>query len=164
MGDTNASIDPSSFGPLVERLDHVAVAVWDLGDAAPLAELMGGTFRTGGIQRRDAFRWAQWDLPGGKLEILQPLDALDDDSFLVRFLRGRGPGLHHVTLKVTDIAAAVARARELGFEVTGLSTEFEGWKEAFVHPSSAHGVLIQLAEFDEIPVPRRTLDDVLSMA
>lgn len=154
---------PSAFGDLIERIDHISMAVWSLAAAVPLAELVGGTFRTGGIQRRDNFKWAQWDLPKGKLEMVEPLDPEDEGSFLVRFLRTRGEGLHHLTFKVTDIAAAVAKAEDLGFVVTGYNAEHEGWKEAFVHPGSSHGVLIQLAEFPDSPMPEHTLDDVISM-
>jgi len=57
--------------------------------------------------------------------------------------------MHHLTFKVSDIGRAVARARELGFTVVGFDDSEEDWKEAFVHPASAHGVLIQLAEFPD---------------
>lgn len=154
---------PPDFDDVIERIDHISMAVWSLAEAVPFAELIGGTFRSGGIQRREGFKWAHWDLPHGKLEMVQPLDAEDGGNFLVRFLSTRGEGLHHLTFKVTDIDAAVARARELGFAVTGYNTEHPTWKEAFVHPGSSHGVLIQLAEFPDTPMPERTLDDVISM-
>lgn len=154
---------PPQLDDLIERIDHVSMAVWSLAAAVPFADLIGGRFRSGGIQRRDNFKWAQWDLPGGKLEMVQPLDPDDDSNFLVRFLNGRGEGLHHLTVKVSDIDLAVDRARELGFEVTGYNAEHEDWKEAFVHPASSNGVLVQLAEFTDTPMPERTLDDVISM-
>ena len=152
----------TGLGGLVERFDHVSLAVWNIEETLTLVGLMGGTFRSGGdVPAR--FRWAQWDLPGhAKLEIVQPLDPDDPAHFLVRFLRTRGPGLHHLTFKVTNLAEAVNRARALGFEVVGVSTD-RWWKEAFVHPMSAQGVLVQLAEWTEqANPPPVTLEAVLA--
>jgi len=147
---------------IVERLDHISVAVWDIRASAPLAELMGGTFRDGGLSFDGEFHWAQWDLPSGKLEMIAPVDR-DADTFLTAFLSSRGEGPHHLTFKVPNLAAAVGAARDLGFDVVGQSDDLTGWKEAFVHPASAHGVLIQLAEFtDGWRSTTRTLDDALA--
>jgi len=150
---------------LVERLDHVSVAVWDIARAAPFAGLLGGRFREGGLSFGRDFRWVQWDLPNGKLEMIQPVDGRDDDHFLVRFLRSRGEGVHHLTLKVTDLAEAVERARAAGFRVVGERRAPPTWREAFVHPRSACGVLVPLAAWrDGPPPPRRTLAEALAEA
>lgn len=104
----------------------------------------------------------QFDLPGpSKLELIEPLDPDDPNNFLVRFLETSGEGIHHVTLKVTDIQTAIARAIELGMAVVGVNVGHESWKEAFVHPRSANGVLVQLAEWTDGPVSGRTLADVI---
>lgn len=138
------------LGSLVERLDHVAIGVADIAAATALLELVGAEFRDGGDNERGGFRWAQFRLPGSvKLELLQPLDPGDRQHFLVRFLASRGEGVHHLTFKVADLAAAVSRARSLGFEVVGVDISSGSWKEAFVHPRSAHGVLIQLAQWED---------------
>lgn len=151
------------LGDVIERFDHVSVAVYDIATAAPLAALMGGTFFDGGLNHVGDFVWAQWELPLGKLEMIEPLDADDGENFLARFLRERGEGVHHLTFKVTDIEAAVERARGLGFDVVGVDVSYDPWKEAFVHPKDAHGVLIQLAEWTDLPPPGgRTLDDALA--
>ncbi len=144
----------------VERLDHVSVAVWDLRTAARLPELLGGRLLDGG--RSGDFWWAQWELHGGKLEMIQPVDPDDADHFLVRFLRRRGEGLHHLTFKVTDLTLAVERAEAAGFRVVDVDRSSPTWKEAFIHPKTASGVLIQLAEFEDAP-PRypASLDEVL---
>jgi methylmalonyl-CoA/ethylmalonyl-CoA epimerase len=150
------------LGPLVERLDHVAIGVADMAATTALLELVGAEFRNGGDHVGGGFRWAQFHLPGSvKLELLQPLNPNEPNHFLVRFLASRGEGVHHITFKVSDIEAAVARARSLGFEVVGVDISSDSWKEAFVHPRSAHGVLIQLAQWqDEDPPPERTLRGV----
>ena len=153
---------PSELAPVVDRFDHVSIAVWDIRAALPVVELMGGRFLRGGDVT--GFRWAQWALPGtGKLEMIQPLDATDEENFLVRFLEERGPGLHHLTFRVHNLLEAVIHARDMGFDVTGISPEGD-WKEAFIHPKSSHGTLIQLAEWDDRkpdPTASSVLADVL---
>jgi methylmalonyl-CoA/ethylmalonyl-CoA epimerase len=146
---------------LIERFDHVSMAVWDIASTLGMVEALGGEFAGGGDV--SDFRWAQWVLPGGdaKIELVQPHDPEAADHFLVRFLAERGPGWHHVTFKVRDLAAAVRRAREIGFEVVGVDDEGP-WKEAFLHPRSTGGVLVQLAQWTERTGPTPTLDEVLA--
>ncbi len=134
---------------VIERFDHVSIAVHDIEMAQALVDLLGGTHIGGGFSHAGDFQWIQFDLPGqGRLEMISP--AVDDEhNFLNRYLTENGEGLHHLTFKVTDIRRAVTRAEELGFTVVGFDDTKEDWKEAFVHPASAHGVLIQLAEFPD---------------
>lgn len=134
---------------IIERFDHVSIAVHDIEIAQSLVDLLGGTHIGGGHSHAGDFQWIQFDLPDqGRLEMISPV-VEDEDNFLNRYLSDHGEGLHHLTFKVTDIHRAVARARDLGFTVVGIDDSIEDWKEAFVHPASAHGVLIQLAEFPD---------------
>ena len=86
-------------------------------------------------------------IPAGKssLELLQ---ATSPDSPISKFLSTRGPGLHHITLKVDDIAAALARLRERKVRLIDDQPRpgAEGALVAFIHPSSAHGVLVELKQ------------------
>ena len=103
------------LGDLVERLDHVAIAVTDIATASRLPTMLGAEFAGGGDDRAKGFRWVQFRVPGsGKIEVLQPLPDAGADHFLVKFLAERGEGLHHITLKVTDLAAAIVRVEEAG--------------------------------------------------
>ena len=153
---------PRELRGVVDRFDPVSIAVWNIRAALPVVELMGGRFRQGGDVT--GFRWAQWNLPGtGKLEMIQPLDPSDDSNFLVRFLKERGPGLHHLTFRVHSLVEAVIHARDMGFDVTGVSPDGD-WKEAFIHPKSSHGTLIQLAQWDDAkpdPGASTRLEDVI---
>ena len=137
---------------MVERitLDHVALAshhVWDqiyrygfqLG-----ARWMGGP---DDYERGDEndFYFAQMELEGGtKLEFLEPLSGPESD-FVRRFLDRNGPGPHHMTFKVPSLDDAIAAAEADGYEVVGVNKENEGWQEAFLHPKSSHGIVVQLA-------------------
>ncbi len=137
------------LGSIVERFDHVSMAVADIDAAGPLLRLLGAEHFDGGLNAHGDFRWAQYSLPGwGTLELIAPIDS-NPDHFIRRFLNDRGEGLHHLTFKVLDIGKAVDRATELGFIVTGFDDSLDDWKEAFIHPKSANGVLIQLAEFPD---------------
>lgn len=154
----------NDLGDLVERLDHVAVAVTDLAPAARLVEALGATFRSGGDEHSKLFRWAQFVLPGGgTIELLSPLAEAPLDHFLVRFLATRGEGMHHITLKVTDLSAAIEIVEAKGYDVVGVDFDRESWKEAFIHPKSSHGLLVQLAQWDDaVPTGAQSLDEVLA--
>jgi methylmalonyl-CoA/ethylmalonyl-CoA epimerase len=159
-------IDPiqSDLGDLVERLDHVAVAVNDLPSASKLMTAIGATFLGGGDHVVARFRWAQFSVPGGgTIELITPLPDAGDDHFLVKFLNRQGDGMHHITLKVSSLARAIAIMESGGYRVVGIADDLDSWKEAFVHPKTSHGLLIQLAEWDDTKkVGPTTLDDVLA--
>jgi catechol 2,3-dioxygenase-like lactoylglutathione lyase family enzyme len=137
--------------PSAVQLDHVAIGLPALGPAPGFSEgvLGGRAYATGpGI----GFRWAQWQFAcGGVLEFLEPDGP--PGGFLHRFLARHGPGVHHVTFKVPELAAAAARARALGFEVVGYDDRFPGWKECFLHPKQAQGIVVQMAETDGSDAP-----------
>jgi methylmalonyl-CoA epimerase len=140
----------TTLGDLIERFDHVSMAVGDIEAAIGMAEAMGGSHFDGGLSPNGDFRWEQFSLPGqGTLELISSVDKTDTVHFINRFIAERGEGLHHLTFKVTDIDASVALAREAGFVVVGQDSSDPDWKEAFIHPKSSHGVLIQLAEFPD---------------
>jgi methylmalonyl-CoA/ethylmalonyl-CoA epimerase len=125
-------------------LDHVAFAVPNVAAVAPLlvGELGGRPLAAGpGI----GFLWWQWEFARrGALEVLQPDGP--PDGFAHRFLEARGPGIHHVALKVPDLAVAAARVGSLGFDIVGYSDADPSWKECFLHPKQAQGIVVQLAE------------------
>ena len=127
------------------QVDHVAIAVRNVGAAVPLfVDALGGEFLFAGENRSQGFRWAQFRFPnGGKIELVTPTTP---DGFVQRFLDRRGEGVHHVTLKVPDIGRAIAHLREQNVELMRVSTDHPSWKEAFIHPRDGHGVLIQIAQ------------------
>jgi len=79
---------------------------------------------------------------------LELLEATRPDSPIATFLERRGPGLHHITLRVADIAAALAHLRARGIRLIDESPRpgAEGALVAFVHPTAAHGVLVELTQ------------------
>jgi methylmalonyl-CoA/ethylmalonyl-CoA epimerase len=127
------------------QVDHVAVAVRSVGAAVPLfVDALGGEFLFAGENSSQGFRWAQFRFPhGGKIELVTPIAG---DGFVQRFLDTRGEGVHHVTFKTPDIFRSVEHLRAKGVELMRVSTDHPTWKEAFIHPKDAHGVLIQIAQ------------------
>lgn len=146
------------LGGIVKRLDHVSWAVHDIGAALPLVDMLGGRFYQGADNPRNMFRWVQFHLPQGMLEVMSPLG---ERSFLHRFLERRGEGLHHLTFEVEDLSDAVRKAEDRGFRVTGLHFS-EHWNEAFLHPRTTNGVLIQLAQWEKDVWVGYTLEEVLA--
>jgi len=133
-------------------LDHVGIAVADLGEAlAFYRDALGLEVdppeEVGSQGVRVHF------LPAGEaaLELLEPTA---DDSPIARFLARRGPGLHHVTLRVDDIAAALTGLQARGVRLIDHTPRpgAHGSLVAFIHPSSAHGVLIELKQSPDAPV------------
>ncbi|MHB8437669.1 MAG: VOC family protein [Acidimicrobiales bacterium] len=126
-------------------LDHVAVAVERWQDAWPrYVEQLGGEWSSGGFNVGFApcqVRFAN----DARLEILQPHEPAAN-PFLRRYLDANGAGAHHLTFKVGDIAEALAKAEEAGFSPVAVDLSDPGWKEAFLHPRQASGVVVQLAQ------------------
>jgi methylmalonyl-CoA/ethylmalonyl-CoA epimerase len=131
----------------VERavLDHVAIGTPDLTDGWQLfGGLLGGTWAYGGDS--PGYWWGQLEFARGPMiELLTPTGG-PDAAFLERFLTSRGAGPHHFNFHVPDIESALARARAAGIEPVGVDLSHDRWKEAFLHPKSAHGVVIQVAQ------------------
>ncbi len=91
----------------------------------------------------EGFRFVQYRYPNRmKIELLQPIDQT---GFLTRFLQRRGEGVHHLTFRVKGIESRLEDLRARGFEPVQVALQGR-WKEAFIHPKQAHGVLIQLLE------------------
>ncbi len=123
--------------------DHIAIAVPRLADAETiLARELGGRSAYG--MTRGAFSFWHWRYPGGgDIEVLEPAGA---DGFLHRFIAQRGAGIHHVTFTVPSLVDACDRARAHGYSIVGYDDSDPEWKEAFLHPRQAQGIVVQFAE------------------
>lgn len=133
-----------SLSALGARFDHAAVAAPRLRDLLPLySDVLGGTIQNGGDNQRVGYRALQLGYPdGSKIELMEPLTG---STFFDRFF-ARGGGLHHVTFKVDDIHAAIDGLAAVGLTPTSVYLDDELWREVFVHPHEASGVLVQLAQ------------------
>jgi methylmalonyl-CoA/ethylmalonyl-CoA epimerase len=126
-------------------LDHLAIGTPTLTDGWELfSGVLGGTWVYGGDS--PGYWWGQLEFAAGpKIELLTPTGG-PDAAFLERFLATRGASPHHFNFIVTDIEATLTRIRALGIEPVQVNLGNPNWKEAFLHPRSAHGIVIQVAQ------------------
>jgi LAO/AO transport system kinase len=127
-------------------VDHIGIAVSDLAAAAAFYRDALG-LAIDAPEEVSSQRVRAHFIPAGG-SALELLEATAPDSPIAKYLDRRGPGLHHVTLRVHDIEAALARLKKKGVRLIDERPRpgAHGSLVAFVHPSSAHGVLIELKQ------------------
>lgn len=134
------------LGAGAPRLDHLGIAVADAAGAAAFwREALGLPDR--GAERVESERVSVALLAAGeaRVELLEPLPG---DGPIASFLAKRGPGIHHACFEVPDIEATLARLRAAGVRLVGDAPRrgAGGRLVAFVHPGSAHGVLVEISQ------------------
>jgi LAO/AO transport system kinase len=145
-GATAPGLQLEAPGPQRPALDHVGIAVADLGAAlAFFRDALGLEVDPPEDVASQRVRAHFVPLGGAALELLE---GTADDSPIARFVTRRGPGLHHITLRVDDIHAALARLRGRGVRLIDEAPRegAHGSLVAFVHPEAAHGVLVELKQ------------------
>jgi len=127
-------------------LDHIGIAVKDLGAAlAFYRDALGLDIEAPEEVASQRVRAHFVPVGEAKLELLEATAA---DSPIAKYVDKRGPGLHHITLRVDDIVAALAQLKAHGAKLIDEQPRpgAEGSLVAFVHPASAHGVLVELKQ------------------
>ena len=127
-------------------IDHVGIAVKELEQAVAFyRDALGLTVEAPEEVTSQRVRAHFIPAGGAALELLE---ATSGDSPIARYLERRGPGLHHITLRVDDIAAALARLKARGVRLIDEQPRpgAHGSLVAFIHPASAHGVLVELKQ------------------
>ena len=151
----------------IKRLERVALAVEDLDKAQAFFEQwFGASFHSEENIEDMGIRYRPFDIGESKMELLQ---ASRDDSPVAKFIkRNGGPGVHHITYEVDDLDVAIAELERRGGRIAyrhtyqpGVTFEGQYWREAFIHPKDAFGVLIHLAEKKpaELPTPKSKLQN-----
>ena len=95
-------------------------------------------------------------IPAGEAA-LELLEATSADSPIAKYIAKRGPGLHHITLRVPDIRAALAQLKAKGVRLIDEEPRpgAHGSLVAFIHPSAAHGVLVELKQASSAAIRSR---------
>lgn len=130
-------------------IDHVAVAVESITAVQPVFESLLGA--AGSRVQHIAAQGVNVAFIGegsARIELLEPTDA---NGAVARFLKRRGPGLHHLAYRVADIAAELDRLDAAGYELIDRQPRAgaDGHRVAFLHPRSTGGVLIELVQHDD---------------
>jgi len=132
---------------MVLRIDHVSIAVKDFKKADEFFKTLLGLI-PGGVGEIEQSKFFFQVYSAGDLSRFEIITPTGNGSFLDGFLKKRDGGVHHITFQVNDIKEARKILDEKKIPYFGYNDNYENWKELFIHPSDAFGVLVQLAEFN----------------
>ncbi|HVG39531.1 MAG TPA: methylmalonyl-CoA epimerase [Pyrinomonadaceae bacterium] len=128
------------------NLEHIGIATRGLDEALAFwRDALGLEAVATEEVAEQKVRVAMLPVGGTRIELLE---ATEPDSPIAKFIDKRGPGIHHVAVGVPDIRAALARLKSQGARLID-ETPRRGAGNclvAFIHPSSAGGVLLELVE------------------
>ena len=126
-------------------IDHLGIAVKSLATAKVFYQRLGLNVLPEEVVEQEKVRLAMVPVGESRIELLEPTS---DDSPIARFLAKRGEGLHHVSLRVNDLAHTVEDLKRAGVHLINENIQVGagGHLYVFVHPSSAGGVLLELCE------------------
>ena len=132
--------------PLLTEIDHIAIAVPDLGEAIDYyRETFGAVVDHREVVESDGVEEALLKVADSYVQLLTPIR---DDSTVAKYLATKGEGIHHVGYRVDDCAAALERVRAEGGRLIDEAPRpgSRGTTVAFVHPKGAFGTLVELVE------------------
>lgn len=135
-----------STQPPVTALSHIAIATPNADAlAATLAAALGAVRGSEELLDDGALRVVFVTVGPVTFELLEPRT---DSHTVARFIATRGPGLHHVSLAVADLPAALTRCREAGVQLIDAQPRSgaHGSQIAFLHPRGLDGVLVELGQ------------------
>ena len=127
------------------EIDHLGIAVKSLAQAKTFYQNLGMQVMPEETVAQEKVRLAMVPLGESRIELLEPLS---DDSPIAKFLAKRGEGLHHVSLRVDNLASKVENLKKSGVRLINeqIQVGAGGHLYVFVHPSSSGGVLLELCE------------------
>jgi methylmalonyl-CoA epimerase len=128
------------------KIDHIGIATRGIEDAMTFyRDALGLDVTETEEVASQRVRVAMLPIGESRIELLE---ATTEDSPIARFLEKRGPGIHHIAVRVDDIRAALADLKQKGARLIDEEprTGAGGCLVAFVHPSSTGGVLLELVQ------------------
>lgn len=140
------AVSPSSRTNSPRYINHLGIATQSIDEALKFwADALGlENVHTETVEDQKV-RIAMLPIGESRIELLEPTG---DDSPISKFLEKRGGGIHHIAVEVDDIEAALAKLKAKGVRLIDESPRIgaENCLVAFVHPSSANGVLLELVQ------------------
>ncbi len=128
------------------KIDHIGIATRQLREATAVWQSVLGLEPEPTEEIADqGVRITMLPIGETHIELLEPLTL---DSPLGKFLEKRGPGLHHIAIRVDNIGAALAQLKEKGARLIDETPRAgaSGCLVAFIHPSTVDGVLLELVQ------------------
>ena len=126
-------------------IDHLGIAVKSLTAAKSIYEKLGLNISPEETVEHEKVKLVMVPVGESRIELLE---ATSDDSAIARYIAKRGEGLHHICMRVPDLATAVEKLKSDGVRL--VSNEIKigagGHRYMFVHPQSTSGVLLELVE------------------
>lgn len=128
------------------KIEHIGIATHKIDDALEFwRDALGLRVVETEEVAEQGVRVAMLPLGEPRVELLEPTS---DASPVAKFLEKRGPGIHHIAVRVDDIRASLQRLKEQGARLIDDAPRVGagGCLVAFVHPSATGGVLLELVE------------------
>ena len=127
-------------------IEHIGIAVKGIDQDAPFwKHILNLSHQGTEVVKDQGVTTDIYDTGKGKIELLESLGI---DTHIGKFLKKKGPGVHHVCFEVDSINDAIKELKELNIQVLTDDPTIgaEGYKVVFIHPKSTGGVLVELAE------------------
>jgi len=133
---------------MISRIDHVSLAVNDREKAVHFFQnILGAIPGADMVDDHLKFRWSIFSL--GDLSRIEIISSSGEGSFLEGFLSDKQDGgIHHITVETPDIDAAMKVLDENNIPYFGRNDIGDIWRDLFIHPRDAFGILIQIAQFN----------------
>jgi len=130
----------------IKAIEHIGIAVESADQSSPFWNHLLGIKKTGHeVVEEQGVSTVIFDTGRGKIELLE---ALSEDSAIAKYITKKGAGIHHICLEVDDIETAITDLQSAGVDLIYDQPQVgaEGMLITFVHPRSAGGVLVELAQ------------------
>jgi methylmalonyl-CoA epimerase len=128
-----------------QQIDHIGIAVRNLDEAAKLYSDLGLAVEGTEVVESQKVKVAFITVGQSRIELLE---STAPDGNIAKFIEAKGEGIHHLALKVDDVAKALAELAAKGYQLIDKAPRLGagGHKIAFLHPKSTKGVLLELSE------------------
>jgi methylmalonyl-CoA epimerase len=145
VSSVQIAVSRAGVGFCMFSIDHLGIAVKSLAAAKGIYEKLGLSVSPEEVVEGEQVRLVMIPVGESRLELLE---ATSETSAIARFIATRGEGVHHVSLRVPDLEAAVERLKKDGVRLVSeeIKVGAGGHRYVFVHPSSAGGMLLELVE------------------
>jgi methylmalonyl-CoA/ethylmalonyl-CoA epimerase len=138
---------------VIERIDHIAIAVRSLEEHIPFyRDVLNLEYRGTEVVEDQKVRLAVFRVGEVKIELLEPTEP---DSPISAFIDKRGEGMHHISYQVDDIEGQIAELKDKQVRMIDETPRrgAHGSRIAFLHPRSSAKVLTELTQQDRRSVP-----------